>query len=58
MLICFDCNWNQSAGLALLEFRGRVAYDPYGVFDNWNPKDNDPCKWSGVHCVDGKLQVL
>lgn len=58
MLICSDCTWNQSAGLALLEFRGRVAYDPYGAFDNWNLEDNNPCRWLGVHCIDGKLQML
>ncbi|KAG5517061.1 hypothetical protein RHGRI_037717 [Rhododendron griersonianum] len=52
---CWSIN---SEGLALLEFRGRVAYDPYGAFDNWNPEDNDPCMWLGVHCVDGKLQIL
>ncbi|GMP81470.1 hypothetical protein CsSME_00036169 [Camellia sinensis var. sinensis] len=39
--------WNQSAGLALLEFRARVDYDPYGAFSNWNPNDDDPCMLFG-----------
>lgn len=46
------------SGLALLEFRERVSSDPFGTFANWNPEDKDPCMWSGVHCVDGKVQML
>ncbi|KAJ4980606.1 hypothetical protein NE237_031443 [Protea cynaroides] len=45
-------------GLALLQFRAKVESDPFGVLANWNPDDNDPCMWSGVHCVDGKVQML
>ncbi|KAK9267971.1 hypothetical protein L1049_010408 [Liquidambar formosana] len=45
-------------GFALLEFRATVGSDPYGTFANWNPNDGDPCMWSGVHCVDGKVQML
>ncbi|XP_010274454.1 PREDICTED: protein MALE DISCOVERER 1-like [Nelumbo nucifera] len=45
-------------GLALLEFRARIDSDPYGVLSNWNPNDRNPCTWSGVHCVDGKVQML
>ncbi|THG04935.1 hypothetical protein TEA_012157 [Camellia sinensis var. sinensis] len=52
---CFSLN---SEGLALLEFRKRVDYDPYGAFANWNVNDNDPCMWSGVFCVDGEVQML
>ncbi|KAI8000108.1 Protein MALE DISCOVERER 2 [Camellia lanceoleosa] len=52
---CFSLN---SEGLALLEFRKRVDYDPYRTFANWNANDNDPCMWSGVFCVDGKVQML
>lgn len=58
MFIFADCNWNGSAGLALLEFRARVDYDPYGAFANWNRIDNDPCLWSGVYCVNGKVEKL
>ncbi|XP_052202647.1 protein MALE DISCOVERER 2-like isoform X2 [Diospyros lotus] len=47
-----------SEGLALLGFRARVDYDPYGTFANWNPNDSDPCMWSGVHCVDDKVRIL
>ncbi|KAH7856321.1 hypothetical protein Vadar_000055 [Vaccinium darrowii] len=52
---CWSLN---SEGLALLEFRARVDYDPYGAFANWNQIDNDPCMWFGVHCVDGKVEKL
>ncbi|XP_027105541.1 protein MALE DISCOVERER 2 isoform X3 [Coffea arabica] len=52
---CFTLN---SEGLTLLEFRGRVTSDPFQTFSNWNPSDKDPCTWSGVHCVDGKVQML
>ncbi|XP_043689766.1 protein MALE DISCOVERER 2-like [Telopea speciosissima] len=45
-------------GLALLQFRARVDSDPFGAFANWNPGDNDPCMWSGVHCEDGKVKML
>lgn len=46
------------AGMALLEFRVRITYDPYGALGNWNPNDSDPCKWLGVRCVDGNVQTL
>ncbi|KAA8519643.1 hypothetical protein F0562_013912 [Nyssa sinensis] len=52
---CWSLN---SEGLALFELRARVDYDPFGAFVNWNPNDNDACMWSGVHCVDGKVQML
>ncbi|XP_057986176.1 protein MALE DISCOVERER 2 isoform X1 [Hevea brasiliensis] len=45
-------------GLILLEFRARVSSDPFGAFANWNCNDNNPCLWSGVHCVAGKVQIL
>ena len=45
-------------GLALREFRFRVDVDPFEVFKSWNPKDEDPCKWSGVHCIDGDVAML
>lgn len=47
-----------SEGLALLQFRARVKYDPSGVFENWNINDDDPCRWSGVHCKDGRVEML
>lgn len=46
------------AGFALLEFRIRITSDPHGALLNWNPNDSNPCKWLGVHCVDGKVQML
>ncbi|KAK2438259.1 putative inactive receptor protein kinase [Trifolium repens] len=45
-------------GIALLEFRERITSDPHGALVNWNPNDSDPCKWWGVRCVDGKVQML
>ncbi|KAJ1414135.1 Serine-threonine/tyrosine-protein kinase, catalytic domain [Sesbania bispinosa] len=52
---CWSLN---DEGLALLEFRAKITSDPYVALANWNPNDCDPCKWSGVHCVDGKVQML
>ncbi|KAF1867367.1 hypothetical protein Lal_00049796 [Lupinus albus] len=52
---CWSLN---DEGLALLEFRVRINSDPYGSLANWNPNDCDPCEWSGIHCVDGKVQML
>ena len=45
-------------GLTLLEFRSKVDFDPHGAFKNWDHKDQDPCCWSGVHCIDGKVETL
>ena len=53
--LCWSLN---GEGIALLEFRIRITSDPYGALENWNPNDSDPCKWLGVHCVDGKVQML
>ncbi|KAK1382171.1 Protein MALE DISCOVERER 2 like [Heracleum sosnowskyi] len=51
------CNLN-SEGLALLAFRAAVELDPQGAFMDWNPDDCNPCMWSGVHCVDGRVEIL
>lgn len=45
-------------GLALLELRARVEGDPHGVFQDWDPTDNNPCSWSGIQCSDGKVEIL
>uniref|UniRef100_A0A7N0T4E0 Protein kinase domain-containing protein n=1 Tax=Kalanchoe fedtschenkoi TaxID=63787 RepID=A0A7N0T4E0_KALFE len=45
-------------GLALLEFRAGVEYDPHGAFASWNPDDDTPCNWLGVLCVDGNVHML
>lgn len=42
----------------MLKFGAGVDYDPYDTFKNWNFDDSDPCMWSGVHCVDGEVQML
>ena len=55
--ICDCCSLNEE-GLALLEFRARIKCDPAFALENWNPNDCDPCHWFGVHCVDGKVQML
>ncbi|MED6155055.1 hypothetical protein PIB30_002271 [Stylosanthes scabra] len=52
---CWSLN---DEGIALLEFRARITSDPYFALANWDPNDCDPCKWFGVHCVDGKVQSL
>ncbi|CAJ1961930.1 unnamed protein product [Sphenostylis stenocarpa] len=53
-----DCWSINDEGLALLAFQGRITLDPFNALGNWNPNDNDPCKWVGVHCVNGKVQGL
>ncbi|MQM18720.1 hypothetical protein Taro_051714 [Colocasia esculenta] len=45
-------------GVALLEFRSRVEIDPYGAFEDWIPGDDNPCNWSGIHCLDGRVAML
>ncbi|XP_073150267.1 protein MALE DISCOVERER 2-like [Henckelia pumila] len=52
---CWSLN---SEGLALLQFREKVEFDPYGVLTNWNPDECDPCMWSGVHCLNGRVFTL
>lgn len=36
----------------------KVDSDPYGIFENWNSDHCDPCLWSGVQCMDGRVQIL
>ncbi|KAL3851395.1 hypothetical protein ACJIZ3_013277 [Penstemon smallii] len=51
--------WSLNAeGLALLQFRAKVEIDPFGALENWNPNDCNPCMWSGVDCLDGKVHML
>jgi len=45
-------------GLALLELKARVEADPHGAFQDWDPMDKSPCSWSGVRCLDGKVEIL
>ncbi|XP_052147287.1 protein MALE DISCOVERER 2-like isoform X1 [Oryza glaberrima] len=45
-------------GMALLELRERVEADPHGALRDWDPADATPCRWSGVHCFDGKVEIL
>lgn len=52
---CWSLN---SEGMAMLAFRESVHMDPYNAFSNWNPYDEDPCKWRGVSCVNGKVISL
>ncbi|KAL9255954.1 MALE DISCOVERER 1-like protein [Drosera capensis] len=52
------CSSLNLEGLHLLKFRGRVYLDPHNAFASWNPDDGDPCMWFGVHCIDGKVQML
>ncbi|CAA7410251.1 unnamed protein product [Spirodela intermedia] len=52
------CKLIADVGFALREFRLRVDTDPFGAFMDWNPDDSDPCNWSGVHCIGGKVAML
>ncbi|KAI3466743.1 hypothetical protein Pfo_023406 [Paulownia fortunei] len=51
------CSLN-SEGLALLHFRAKVDFDPSAALANWNENDCNPCMWTGVHCLDGKVHML
>ncbi|CAM8985858.1 unnamed protein product [Rhodiola kirilowii] len=53
-----SCGLLNSEGIALLEFRARVEYDPSGAFVSWNPDDINPCNWLGVLCLDGNVHML
>ncbi|KAJ0977365.1 hypothetical protein J5N97_012839 [Dioscorea zingiberensis] len=54
--VCLSLNLE---GMVLLEFQSGVEIDPYGVFDTWDPKDDNPCNWSGIHCsYDGRVEIL
>ncbi|KAK4487684.1 hypothetical protein RD792_005653 [Penstemon davidsonii] len=44
--------------MQLLKFKAKVDYDPFGALANWNANDCDPCKWSGVDCLDNKVHVI
>ncbi|CAN4123687.1 unnamed protein product [Withania somnifera] len=52
------CSSLNSEGLALLGLRSKVDSDPYEILANWNPDHCDPCMWSGVQCLEGKVQIL
>ncbi|CAH1442873.1 unnamed protein product [Lactuca virosa] len=58
LILLHMCSSLNPEGVALLDFRAGVSYDPYGAFTSWNPSDLDPCSWSNVLCVDGNVQVL
>ncbi|KAL2930921.1 Protein MALE DISCOVERER 1 [Bienertia sinuspersici] len=45
-------------GSNLLKFRARVESDPYNSLASWDPEDDHPCNWNGVHCVDSKVHML
>ncbi|KAK1378591.1 Protein MALE DISCOVERER 2 like [Heracleum sosnowskyi] len=45
-------------GFALLAFRAAIKLDPLGALLDWNPDDCNPCRWSGVHCVNGQVNML
>ncbi|KAK6133521.1 hypothetical protein DH2020_032735 [Rehmannia glutinosa] len=47
-----------SEGFTLLQFRAKVNFDPSGALANWDSNDCNPCAWSGVHCLDGKVHML
>lgn len=56
--ICHSYGLKWNTGFALLSFRASVVSDPLGALSDWNPDDCNPCLWSGVHCVNGRVQML
>ncbi|XP_055825991.1 protein MALE DISCOVERER 2-like isoform X2 [Solanum dulcamara] len=58
LLEVHECCTLNSEGLSLFEFKLNVYSDPNGVLENWNADHCDPCMWSGVECLDGKVQIL
>lgn len=58
LVFVHGCSSLNPEGVALLDLRAGVSHDPYGALTSWNPKDQDPCSWSNVLCVDGNVQVL
>ncbi|XP_071736141.1 protein MALE DISCOVERER 2-like [Rutidosis leptorrhynchoides] len=58
LLLAHGCSSLNLEGAALLDFKERISYDPYGAFKNWNADDYDPCSWSHVECVFGHVQAL
>ncbi|KAK9073931.1 hypothetical protein SSX86_006525 [Deinandra increscens subsp. villosa] len=58
LVLIQGCSSLNPEGLALLDFRGGVSHDPYGVFRSWYQDSLDPCSWFNVHCVDGNVHVL
>ncbi|KAI0515570.1 hypothetical protein KFK09_008235 [Dendrobium nobile] len=45
-------------GFSLMAFRSKVDSDPFEALQNWDPRDDDPCKWNGIQCVDGRVEIL
>ncbi|XP_020578643.1 LOW QUALITY PROTEIN: protein MALE DISCOVERER 1-like [Phalaenopsis equestris] len=45
-------------GFLLLAFRSKIKIDPFEALQNWDAKDEDPCNWNGVQCVDGRVEAL
>ncbi|KAH9618236.1 hypothetical protein KSS87_023368 [Heliosperma pusillum] len=45
-------------GSILLKVRDNIESDPYNSLASWDSNDPHPCNWFGVHCVDGKVQML
>lgn len=53
--VCWSLN---DEGTLLLAFRVRINSDPFGALESWNPNDESACLWWGVHCEEGKVQML
>ncbi|KAF3452131.1 hypothetical protein FNV43_RR08228 [Rhamnella rubrinervis] len=53
-----SCSSLNDEGLLLVAFRLKISSDPFGVLENWNTNDENPCLWPGVYCVDGEVQML
>ncbi|KAK8938005.1 putative LRR receptor-like serine/threonine-protein kinase [Platanthera guangdongensis] len=52
---CVSLNFE---GVSLLTFRSNVEIDPFNALQDWDLRDDGPCKWNGVQCVDGRVEML
>ncbi|XP_065637450.1 probable LRR receptor-like serine/threonine-protein kinase At3g47570 [Quercus suber] len=48
---------NETDRLALLEFRAKITYDPFGVMTSWNDSIHF-CQWRGVTCGRQHQRVI
>ncbi|XP_057998003.1 putative receptor-like protein kinase At3g47110 [Hevea brasiliensis] len=47
--ICLCNMGNETDRISLLEFKVKIATDPYGILSSWNDSVNF-CKWHGITC--------
>ncbi|GJN02225.1 hypothetical protein PR202_ga19555 [Eleusine coracana subsp. coracana] len=59
-IVATFCNsgCNNSSVFALLAFKRAIFEDPLSRLSDWNTRDKDPCKWSGVWCSPFNSRVV